>query len=92
MEATTEYFANFTEKANFTNEYDFSSFVLRLEGITINVMRIILIFGVVFNTLALLVLVKTKELRGKSMGKLLIALSTADNYVMLGKKLSASCP
>ena len=50
-----------------------------------NVMSVIWIFGIIFNTLALIVLAKTKELRAKSMGKLLIALSIADDCVMLGK-------
>ena len=89
MEVTTEYMANVTEEnvnLNYHYMHDRVKFLNRLLIISTNVRSVIWMFGIVFNTLALLVLLKSKELRRKSMGKLLIALSLADNYVMLGKK------
>ena len=42
-------------------------------------------FGIFFNSLAFIVLLKSENLRSKPMGRLLIALSFADSSYLLGK-------
>ena len=87
MEVTTMDLTNFTEEhANLTDYFDFL-FVYKIYDITIYVQLVICILGIVSNTVALIVLLKSDNLRKKSMGKLLIALSIADNCVLLGKRL-----